>query len=61
VLVADVNFKADHVRQKGLDDEFWLWNGAGMMPNKNKYEEFIKMATEQQTVMPARCNVRLLN
>jgi len=32
VLVADGNFKADHVRQKGSDDEFWLWDGAGMMP-----------------------------
>jgi len=25
-----------------------------MVPNNNEYEEFIKMATEQQTVMPAR-------
>jgi len=61
VLVADGNFKADHVRQKGSDDEFWLWDGAGMMPNKNEYEEFIKTATERQTVMPAHCNISPLN
>jgi hypothetical protein len=49
VLVADGNFKADHVRQK-YDNEIWLSNGGGMVPNQKEYSTFLKDAVEKPTV-----------
>lgn len=49
VLVADGNFKADHVRQKD-DNEIWLSDGGGMVPNQNEYSTFLKDAVEKPTV-----------
>ena len=53
--VADGNFKADHIRQRSVD-EIWLLDGAGMMPNGQNYREFLKTATERRTV---RCSLHL--
>ena len=49
-FVADGNFKADHVRQKHSDAEYWLWDGSGMMANRQKYAEFLRDAIERKTV-----------
>ena len=50
VFVGDGNFTADHVQQLLSEDGFWLWDGAGMMPNQHEYIEFIKTAIECNTV-----------
>jgi hypothetical protein len=49
VLVADGNFKADHVKQKN-DNDIWLIDGAGMVPNQKEYSAFLKKALEIPTV-----------
>jgi hypothetical protein len=48
-LVADGNFKADHVRQKS-DGDIWLINGGGMSPNREEYFTFLASALERFTV-----------
>ena len=50
MYVADGNFKADHVRQSRSDREMWLWDGAGMMPNRLEYKAFLSSAQERHTV-----------
>ena len=49
VLVADGNFKADHVRQQS-DGDVWLVDGAGMSPNRQEYFTFLASAIERFTV-----------
>jgi len=49
VLVADGNFKADHVRQQS-DRDVWLMDGAGVSPNHDKYFTFLASAIERFTV-----------
>jgi hypothetical protein len=49
VFVADGNFKADHVKQKNNDD-VWLMDGGGMVPNQKHYSDFLKKAMEIPTV-----------
>ena len=39
VLIADGNFKADHVWQTS-DGDVWLMDGAGMLPNCKEYFTF---------------------
>ena len=48
-MVADGNFKADHVRQKSDDDKY-LSEGGGMMPTREEYREFLRTAIEKSTV-----------
>jgi hypothetical protein len=48
-LVADGNFKADHVKQKNNND-VWLMDGGGMVPNQKEYSNFLKKALEIPTV-----------
>lgn len=50
ILVADGNFKADHVMKAGSANEHWLLDGAGMMANRQEYLNFVKTAIERQTV-----------
>lgn len=51
MLVADGNFKADHVKQKQTGDpDVWLSNGGGMQPNNEEYMAFLKDAFEKHTV-----------
>jgi hypothetical protein len=50
MLVADGNFKADHVRQKGAGDDIWLSDGTGMMTERAGYQDFLKNAKERSTV-----------
>ena len=50
MLVADGNFKADHVMKAGLANEYWLLDGASMMANRQEYLNFVKTAIERQTV-----------
>ena len=52
VLVADRNFKADHVRQTS-DGDVWLMDGAGMFPNHEEYFTFLASAIERFTVCTA--------
>lgn len=47
--MADGNFKADHVKQK-VDDDIWLHDGGGMVPNQKEYSNFLKKAFETPTV-----------
>jgi hypothetical protein len=49
VFVADGNFKADHVKQKN-DNDIWLMDGGGMVPNQKEYSNFLKKALEIPTV-----------
>lgn len=48
--MADGNFKADHVRQKNADGDVWLSEGAGMIPERQKYHSFLEKAIERLTV-----------
>ena len=48
-LVADGNFKADHIRQKSNLDDVWLSEGGGMMPKRDEYETFLRTAIERRT------------
>ena len=41
VLVVDGNFKADDVKQKN-DNDVWLIDGGGMVPNQKEYSAFFK-------------------
>jgi hypothetical protein len=50
IFVADGNFKADHVRQKTNDGDIWLSEGAGMIPKRDEYREFLETAKERLTV-----------
>lgn len=47
-FVADGNFKADHIYQSS-DDEY-LYDGAGMFPKEEDYQQFIETAHEKNTV-----------
>ena len=47
--MADGNFKADHVKQK-KDNDVWLFDGGGMVPNQKEYSNFLKKALEMPTV-----------
>jgi len=47
-FVADGNFKADHISQKGVD--IWLYDGGGMAPKQQDYFDFLKTAIESSTV-----------
>ena len=49
-LVPDGNFKADHVKQKNNEGDFWLSEGGGMMPKRDEYEEFLRTAINRRTV-----------
>ncbi|PPR03552.1 hypothetical protein CVT24_007599 [Panaeolus cyanescens] len=49
-FVADGNFKADHIYQKG-DDEH-LFDGAGMFPKEEEYQTFVEQAIERNTRAP---------
>lgn len=50
-FVADGNFKADHIAQKGSD--LWLYDGGGMGPNQRQYFDFLRTAMESSTVSKA--------
>lgn len=50
MLVADGNFKADHVRQKSAGGDVWLSEGGGMIPRRDEYLTFLKTAVEKMTV-----------
>jgi hypothetical protein len=49
-FVADGNFKADHIRQLKVKNDFWLSEGGGMMPRRDLYEKFLISAVERRTV-----------
>ena len=49
ILVADGNFKADHIRQKNEVDDVWLSEGSGMIPKREEYFSFLAKAIEMQT------------
>ena len=50
MLVADGNFKADHVRQQNAGGDIWLSEGSGMIPKRVEYLDFLKTAIERPTV-----------
>ena len=54
MLVANGNFKADHVQQKHMNTDVWLLDGGGMAPEENKYKDFLRMAIERSTVGPCQ-------
>jgi len=44
VVVADGNFKADHVRQKNPANDVWLSEGGGMMTSRDRCNNFLDTA-----------------
>lgn len=50
MLVADGDFKPDHVRQKSASQNVWLSEGGGMVPKRDEYMSFLKTAIERLTV-----------
>jgi CxC2 like cysteine cluster associated with KDZ transposases len=48
-LLADGNFKADHVKQK-TNNDVWLWDGGGMAPNREQYFTYLANTIEKYTV-----------
>ena len=50
LLVANGNFKADHVHQKSDAVNVYLSEGGGMMPTREEYREFLRTAIEKSTV-----------
>lgn len=54
-MVADGNFKADHVKQK-KDNDVWLMDGGGMVPNQDEYSAFLKKAIDIPMVSWFHCN-----
>ena len=50
VVVADGNFKADHVWEKTPSQDIWLLEGSGMIPAQEQYKWFLEIAMEQHTV-----------
>ena len=60
MIVGDGNFKTDHVKQKKNDD-VWLYDGGGMVPNQLEYANFIKTALEIPTVSQSHAKYLFLN
>ncbi|KAF8950434.1 hypothetical protein BDZ97DRAFT_1933981 [Flammula alnicola] len=54
------NFKADHVRQKSVQDDVWLLDGAGMAPNRAEYLQFLRTAIERLTKAPCENTFRAI-
>jgi len=60
VVVADGNFKADHVRQKNPADDLWLSEGGGMMTSRDRSKEFLETAQERSTKAPCENHFRAI-
>ncbi|KAH9474324.1 hypothetical protein JR316_0012782 [Psilocybe cubensis] len=54
ILMADGNFKADHVQPKKPSHDVWLSEGSGIIPNREEYHAFLKSAIEKLTVWSAQ-------
>ncbi|KAF9548795.1 hypothetical protein CPC08DRAFT_593260, partial [Agrocybe pediades] len=48
-LVADGNFKANHVRSSNPDTDVWLLDGGGMAPNRHDYTDYLLHAKNKNT------------
>ncbi|KAH9484688.1 hypothetical protein JR316_0001587 [Psilocybe cubensis] len=53
VLMADRNFKADHVQPKKPSQDVWLSEGSGMIPKREEYHTFLKNTIKKLTVCTA--------
>ncbi|KAH9484634.1 hypothetical protein JR316_0004116 [Psilocybe cubensis] len=60
VLVADGNFKADHVQPKKQSNDIWLSEGGGMIPKREEYHSFLKTAIEKLTGAPCENTFRAI-
>ena len=49
-LMADGNFKADHIRQSTGDKDIWLSAGSSMLPHRGEYGDFLQRAENIKTV-----------
>jgi len=49
-LVADGNFKANHLKQKNDNSDIWLTNGEGFMTNTDQYAIHLQIAKESKSV-----------
>jgi hypothetical protein len=49
-FVADGNFKAQHLKQKGDATDVWLTHGEGMMTETTRYEMHLEKAKETKLV-----------
>ena len=49
-FVADGNFKADHLKQKGDESDIQLTNGEGFMTNNDCYNAHLAVATDTKQV-----------
>ena len=50
VIVADGNFKANHVQAKTPSQDIWLSEGSGMIPTCKQYNVFLETAMEKWMV-----------
>ncbi|KAF9494551.1 hypothetical protein BDN71DRAFT_1590319 [Pleurotus eryngii] len=53
-LMADRNFKADHIQQSTRDKDVWLSPGSSMLPHREEYAEFLQAA--ENIKMKAPCD-----
>ncbi|KAH9481966.1 hypothetical protein JR316_0006496 [Psilocybe cubensis] len=60
VLMADRNFKADHVQPKKPSEDVWLSEGSGMVPKREEYHAFLKTAIEKLTGAPCENTFRAI-
>lgn len=60
IVVADGNFKADHVRQKHPANDVWLYDGGGMMTGNDRCNDFLAHARERHTKAPCENQFRAI-
>lgn len=49
-IVADGNFKADHLQQRNKADDVWLTDGEAFMTNNARYEKHLDAAIDLKEV-----------
>jgi hypothetical protein len=56
-LVADGNFKADHLKQTNDNSDVWLTSGEAFMTNTDRYAIHLENAKETKVVRQPVCTV----
>ncbi|KAF9489479.1 hypothetical protein BDN71DRAFT_1528972 [Pleurotus eryngii] len=59
-LMANGNFKADHIRQSTGDKDVWLSPGSSMLPHREEYAEFLRAAENIKTKAPCENSFRAI-
>ncbi|KIM39386.1 hypothetical protein M413DRAFT_74977, partial [Hebeloma cylindrosporum] len=61
LATADGNFKANHIFQPNPFTDRWLWDGAGMFPNREEYKQFLLTAMETRSKAPCENTFRAIS